>query len=188
VNKKSVAKVLSSLPGFKNAGGFYFGICNREVISGYVLDAPPGGLYIWRFILPIYDRIDFLHMALGKRIAQFSPNETASSPTDVALLLKHDWEGFSNVRDCQSLLAYLDREQLEGDYSQWARYLTHIRCGELGAADRMENRWQSSGFPRVQLVVQSMQMVLDAKGRSGWNGVQELLTEWSERTVEKFCQ
>lgn len=189
MNKKSVAKVLSSLPGFKNISGYYIGTCNREVVSGYALDAPPGGIYIWRFVVPAYDRIDFLHMNLGGRIAQFSRSEADSRSNDLGILLKNDWQSFANVRDCQSLLAYMEQEKCEGDYCQWATYLTYVRTGRLESASRLENQWRSSpGFPRVQSVAQHMKAVLEVKERSGWNGVQELLTEWSEHTVAKFCQ
>jgi hypothetical protein len=189
VNKKAAAKVLSSLPGFRKLGSFYIGTCNQEVISGYALDAPPGGVYISRFILPAYDRIDFLHMGLGKRIAQFLRHGAASDSTDLDLLLKNDWQDFSSAYDCRSLMAYLDREKVVGDYCQWTRYLTYARVGDLESAGRLELQWQSSpGSSRVRLVAQNMQVVLEAKGRSGWNGVQELLAEWSERTVAKFCQ
>jgi hypothetical protein len=190
VNKKAVAKVLSSLPGFRKLGSFYIGACNQEVISGYALDSPPGGVYVWRFILPAYDRIDFLHMSLGERIAQFPRNRDASDSTDLDVLLKNDWQDFSNARDCRSLMAYLDRKQVVGDYCQWTRYLTYARVGDLESAGRLELQWQSSpgSSPRLQLVAQSMKVVLEVKGRSGWSGVQELLTEWSKYTVTKFCQ
>jgi hypothetical protein len=189
VNKKAVAKVLSNLPGFRTLGPYYIGTCNRDVLSGYALDAPPGGVYISRFILPAYDRIDFLHMALGKRIAQFSGNEAASDSTGLHLLLKNDWRLFSDARDCQSLLAYLDREQVEGDYYQWTRYLTYVRVRDIESASRMELQFQVfPGFPRVQLVAENMKAVLEVKERSGWDGVQALLTEWSEHTVAKFCR
>jgi len=189
VNKKAVAKVLSSLPGFRKLGSFYIGTCNQEVISGYALDAPPGGVYISRFILPAYDRHDFLHMGLGERIAQFSRNRDASDSTDLDLLLKNDWQYFANARDCRSLMAYLDREQVVGDYCHWTRYLTYARVGDLESAGRLEMQWQSSPGPlRLQLIAQNMKVVLEVKGRSGWSGVQELLTKWSEHTVTKFCQ
>lgn len=188
MNKKAAAKVLSSLPEFRTLGPYYIGTCNREVISGYALDAPPGGVYISRFILPAYDRIDFLHMGLGRRIAQFSRNEAASSSNDLGLLLKSDWQRFSRAHDCQSLVAYLDREQVEGDYCEWVKYLTYVRGGDVESANRMEHEWQSSpGFPRVQLVAQNMKAVLEVKGRTGWKGVQGLLAEWSEQAVAKFC-
>ncbi len=71
MNKKAAAKVLSSLPGFRKLGSFYIGTCNQEVISGYALDAPPGGVYISRFVLPAYDHIDFLHCKhAGKCVSQ----------------------------------------------------------------------------------------------------------------------
>lgn len=189
MNKKVVAQVLSSLPGFRQLGSFYIGMCNQEVISGYALDAPPGGVYISRFILPTYDRIDFLHMSLGGRIAQLSRNRAASDSNNLDLLLKNDWQEFSNVRDCRSLMAYLDREQIVGDYCQWTRYLTYVRVDDIESAHRLELHWQSSPeHPRLQLVTQNMKVVLDVKERSGWTGVQELLTRWSEYTVTKFCR
>lgn len=189
MNKRGAAKVLSSLPEFRTFGPYYIGTCNRDVISGYVLDAPPGGIYIARFILPAYDRIDFLHMGLGKRIAQFPRNEATSASADLGLLLRSDWQLFSSARDCESLVTYLNGERVEGDYCQWAEYLTYVRVGDLESANRVERQWQSSqGFPRVQLVAQNMKVVLEVKERSGWSGVQELLAEWSERTVGKFCQ
>jgi hypothetical protein len=183
VTKKSVVEVLSTLPGFRNVGGFHIGLCNPQVISGYAVDAPPGGIYVWRFILPVYDRVEFLHMSLGKRIARFSGSQTNSSLTDLELLLANDWQGFSSVRDCQSLLSYLDRERVEGEYGEWTRYLTYVRVGDLNSATRLQLQWQSSSAPPPNL-----QMVQEAKARSGWNGVQELLTEWSEHTLTKFCR
>lgn len=188
MNKKAVAKVLSSLPGFRTVGPYYIGTCNREVIAGYALDAPPGGVYISRFILPAYDRIEFLHMGLGKRIAQFSRNEAASDSADLDLLLKNDWQDFSNACDCRSLIAYLDREQVVGDYCQWTRYLTYASVGDLESAGRLELQWKySPGAPRLQLIAQNMKEVLEVKNQSGWIGVQELLAKWSEHTVTKFC-
>lgn len=189
MNKKLAAKVLSRLPGFRNIGGYYIGTCNADVVSGYALDAPPGGIYIWRFIVPAYDRIDFLHMGLGTRIAQLSRGEIDFPSNDLGVLLKDDWQSFSNVRDCQSLLAYMEQEHCDGGYCQWVRYITYIRTGDLESASRMETQWRSSsGFPRVQSVAQHMKTVLEVKERSGWNGVQELFTEWSRRTVAKFCR
>jgi hypothetical protein len=188
VNKSAVVKMLSSLPGFRKLGSFYIGTCNQEVISGYALDAPPGGIYIWRFILPAYDRIEFLHMSLGKRIAEFS-RDGASDSKDLDILLKNDWQDFSNASDSRSLVDYLDREQVGGDYSQWTRYLAYVRVGDFESAVRLELQWQSSpGFPKIQLLAEDVQVVLATKERSGWNGVQELLTQRAERTVTKFCR
>jgi hypothetical protein len=189
VNEKAVAKVLSNLSGFRKHGSFYIGTCNQEVVSGYALDAPPGGIYISRFILPAYDRIDFLHMSLGKRIAQFPRSKAAPDLNDLGLLLKKDWQEFSHARDCQSLIAYLDREQIVGQYCQWIRYLTCARIGDLESASHLELQWRpSSESQGPQIVAQNMKELLEAKARSGWNGVHELLGKWSEHTVTKFCQ
>src|SRR5688500_603721 len=188
MNKRAVAKVLSALPGFRVFGPFYIGVCNKEVISGYALDAPPGEICIWRFILPAYDRTEFLHMSLGSRVAQFALDENAPATADLGLQLENDWREFSTTRDCRHLLAYLDRERIEGDYCRWTRYLTHVKLGDVESAHRLELELQSSsGSPRVQLVAQNLRPLLEAKQRSGWDGVQTLLNEWSEQTVAKFC-
>jgi hypothetical protein len=188
VNKRAVASVLSRLPGFRTLAPYYIGSCNREVIAGYALDAPPGGLYISRFVLPAYDRISFLHLSLGKRIAQFPRSEDASSVADLYHQLISDWDGFSKTRDCKSLAAYLDREQVEGDYCQWARYLTYVKSGDFESALRLESRLSSSHSQRAPLVAQNFQMALETKTQSGWGGLQELLAKWSELTVAKFCK
>jgi hypothetical protein len=189
VNKNVVLKTLAGLPDFRKAGGFYIGTCNRDVIAGYALDAPPRGLYVWRFVLPAYDRIELLHMTLGKRLAQFSRNEDDSRLKDLDLLLKNDWQAFSSVRDCKSLLTYMEQEQCVGDYNQWVRYLTHVKIGDLETASRFEDQWRSSqGFPRMQLIAENIKALREVKDQSGWTGVQRLLTEWSEHTVSKFCR
>jgi hypothetical protein len=185
---KTAAKVLANLPGFKKFGAFCIGTCNQDVISGYALDAPPGGVYVARFILPAYDRIDFLHMSLGGRIGHFSHEDIASGSADLALLLKTDWQDFSNVHDCRSLMAYLDRERIVGEYCQWARYLTHARIGDFEAAARVELEWKSSGPLRLQLITENVAAVFEAKRHSGWDGVQALLNNWSECAVTTFCQ
>lgn len=189
MSKKAVARMLSALSGFRTLGSFYIGTCNQEVLSGYALDAPPGGIYIWRFILPAYDRLKFPHMSLGKRIAQFPLDKVSSESAGLELLLKNDWNEFSNVHDCQSLMTYLDREQVQGDYCEWTRYITYVRIGDLESARRVESQWQSSsGSPRIQLVAQNLELVLKVKERSGWSGVQGLLIEWSEQNISKFCE
>lgn len=188
MNKRSVTRVLSTLPGFRKHGAFYIGTCNREVVSGYALDAPPGGMYIWRFVLPAYDKVSFLHMSLGKRIAEFGRNQIGVSAAEVRKLVKTDWQSFANVRDCQTLLAYMERE-CTGDYCQWVTYLTYVRTGHLESASRLESQWQLSQiFPRVQLVAENLKAVQEARLRSGWAGVQDLLIDWSECTAAKFCQ
>jgi len=188
VSKRAILKIFSSIRAFRSFGPFYIGICNEEVVSGYVLDAPPDGVSIWRFILPAYDRIEFLHMGLGKRIAEFFDADRAPVSSELELMLKNDWETFSKAQDARSLVHYLDSEKVDGDYCEWAKFLTCVRLGELEIASTYETQWRHSPhFPRVQLIEHNLKLVHEAKERTGWNGVQELLSDWSKQTVEKFC-
>lgn len=191
--KKAVAaRLLAKLPGFRRLGSFHLGVCNQEVISGYALDAPPGGLYVWRFVLPAFDNIDFLHLSLGTRIAELASGEEAQGLEDererLASLLLKDWKELSAIRDVGSLLAYMNQGQFAGEYSRWAMYLAHIRNGELKIAERLESEWRAEGWvPGVRSVANNMLILSQVKDRSGWRGVSELLTEWSAGTTSKFC-
>lgn len=193
MKKADAARLLGKSLGFRKLGSFFLGVCDREVISGYALDAPPGGLYVWRFALPAFDRIEFLHLSLGTRIAEFPSGDEAQGSTDelerLVSLLREDWKDLSSVRHASSLLDYMKQRQRSGEYSQWATYLAHIRNGDLCAAQELESEWRAGDWsPRIRSVAESMQTLSQVKDRSGWRGVDALLTEWSTLTLSKFCR
>src|SRR5215471_3046251 len=98
MNKTDAAKMLANLPGFKKRGQFYIGTCNGSVISGYALDAPVGSVYIWRFVLPSYDDVEFLHLSLGRRIiASTAIGHEDTNPIRVSETLRRDWSALSEI-------------------------------------------------------------------------------------------
>lgn len=185
LNAKVFGKVLSRMPGFRARGSFYIGTCNRDVVAGYALDAPPGGVDVLRFVLPSFDKIEFLHLALARSVGS-SPIHAQRSPAEFAELVASDWREFSGMRDCQSLLAYLDEQQLTGHYAQWTRFLSFAKIGDFSSAEMLEAQLRSSVSQLSQAVSRNLSMVLDAKQRAGWMGVQSLLADWSENSLARF--
>jgi hypothetical protein len=186
VKKTAAEKLLAKRPGFRKAGAFYIGTCTPEVISGYALDAPPGSLCVWRFVLPAYDRIQFLHLSLARRVAEYFADQEVTAPPGASLesVLRDDWAEASRIRDAASLSTYLQQEQYAGAYPRWALYLTHVWNGDIQAAEQLE----SEGFPTLQLITENAAALIQAKRDLGWPGARELLTRWSAETSSKFCR
>ena len=116
MKKAAAERVLAKLPGFRKAGAFYIGICNPDVIAGYALDAPPGSVCVWRFVLPAFDRVEFLHLSLARRVAEyFADQEVAAAPgADLQSVLQDDWAQVSLIRDAASLATYLKKSGTPG--------------------------------------------------------------------------
>lgn len=189
MNKNDAAKALTRMTGFKKSGSFYIGTCNDSVIAGYGLDAPPGAIYIWRFALPSYDNIEFLHFGLGKRILTLPQGSSGvGEKVDFANFLLRDWSTFSEVNDCERLIGYINAEELAGAYALWARFLTHIRCKEFTAAGLLwDNANVAKKFAELKAISTQFAALSKARDRGGWERCSLLLDEWHRKTMAAFC-
>jgi hypothetical protein len=71
VTKKSdaLAKAVSALlPKFRASGSFLYHRDPILMLRGFAFDMPPSGCYIWKYYLPLFQDVDFLHMSLGYRL------------------------------------------------------------------------------------------------------------------------
>ena len=186
MKKNAVDKTLKNVVGPKKSGSFYLGVCNDSVISGYCIDAPPSAIYICRFILPSYDNIEFLHLSLGKRLLTV-PQTGSEESFDLSDFLRRDWSEFSRINDSESLLRYIDAEQLDGTYSLWARYLTLVRRNDFSAAEELLGAGAAKSFSELRAISQNFAELSDAKNRSGWDGCSALLSRWLQKTKATYC-
>jgi|HubBroStandDraft_1064217.scaffolds.fasta_scaffold04115_8 hypothetical protein len=190
MKKAEVIKHLARLPGFKKVGMFYIGLCNNDIISGYCLDAPPQNIYIWRFILPTFDNIEFFHLTLGKRVLSVTHSRfwDGDDSIDIGQLILKDWSEFSKIKDRAGLLSYIDTEQLNSAYALWVRYITYIMNREFDRAEEIHN------IPEInrmlldfQFVSKNYTLLSKEKAESGWEGCVKLLDIWLKKMREKFC-
>jgi hypothetical protein len=188
MNKNVVSKTLAKMPGFKKSGSFYIGTCNDNVIAGYGLDAPPSAVYIWKFALPSYDDVEFLHFGLGKRILTLPQGNDTAGDIDLSDFLQRDWSAFFKVNDCESLIRYIDVEKLGGTYALWARYLTDIRCKDFDAAERLQgDAGVAKKFSELQAISKQFADLSEVRNRRGWEGCSALLDEWQRKTRAAYC-
>jgi hypothetical protein len=188
MKKNAITKILLNTLGLKKKGAFFIGTCNDSVIAGYGLDEAPSATYIVRFALPSYDNVEFLHFGLGERMLTLPTGNDMVGDVNLSDFLQRDWSTFSKVNDCGSLIKYLDEEKVEGTYALWTRYLTHIRCGDFDAAERLYgDEGVAKKLSELQAISKSFAELIEVKSRSGWEDCLALLDEWRRKTKAAFC-
>lgn len=184
MNQKEIAHALEKVARFNKRGSFFLGTCNDSVIAGYGIDAPSSALYIWKFVIPTYDNVEFLHFSLGKRIVTIPRDDkTPLGLVELFNIFQRDWSSFSEVTDCESLTKYIELEKLEGTYARWVRYLTHIRSNEFDFAERLhDDTVVSKEFRECQAVSKSFAAMAEARSLGGWKRCSALLDDWQAKT------
>jgi len=185
MNKSKIARRLSSIPGFKKHGSFYVGLCNDDVLSGYCLDTTPRASYVWRFILPSFDRIEYLHLALGERILTV---ECDAELADLGNEVLRDWQRFSVVCNRGLLVDHLAEIGGGGLYGTWVRYLVHIRNQNFSAAGQLlATLAPDQQLTNLPLIAESFRQISQERDTSGWHACVALLESWSSETRSVYC-
>jgi hypothetical protein len=119
--------------GFISLGkGTWLGFRNRDVVSGIIIDGPPLDTYIETFILPAFDRREFVSWSLGDRVVHCSLDKDTQEECEQAF--NSYIADMSAVRSATDLLRYLDIRQVTGHYPIWCRYICYLRLLELDTA------------------------------------------------------
>lgn len=160
--------------GFCVRGNFITVVNTDDVVSGFAIDASPTHIYMWTFILPAFDKLDFLHMSLGDRILDFN-EESVNFET---LLSQHP-ELFS-IQDADQLLLYLDRRNPPGDYATWTRLLCLVRLGRFEEVNEILPLAKEAAVSNdMKLRYEELVFTFKVKGGSA---AQDLLKNWSLTT------
>ena len=159
--------------GFHVAGNFIVVFRSEDVISGMVIDVAPSTTYLWIFILPMYDDLPFLHMTLGDRVA------VCDGQNDCFSKAYEDYrQKLGDVKLASDVVAYLDENGIEGDYSRWVRYLSLIRTGDFTAAEEYLVKFPE--LSTLRLSREKLDKIKLVQACNGWPGVQRLLDEWAD--------
>jgi hypothetical protein len=191
MKKAAVLKEVSRLPGFRKIGNFYIGTCNDDILSGYCVDAPPTNVYIWKFVLPAYDGVEFLHLSLGKRILDIKPSKNENdnkASIELSQFLLNDWVELSLVKKRKDLNSYIAANNLDSGYALWVQYLTYIRDREFDRAEQLEHILSTDKrFPGSTMVADNFCSLSQVKRDHGWEGCFSLLNTWLHRTKTAYC-
>ena len=155
--------------------GAWLGFRNRDVVSGCLVNGPPLDTYIETFILPAFDRHEFISLALGNRVVHCSPDTDTQEECKLALNVYRT--EMSNVRSSTDLVSYLDTHQIEGHYPIWVRYICYLKLLELDTAIQYLSESRRNLLHRVQMEqfdeIDKFVTIRDAEG------ILRVLERWS---------
>lgn len=132
--RKQISACLSK-KGFISLGkGTWLGFRNRDVVSGVCIEGSPLDTYISTFILPAFDRHEFVNLSLGYRVVHCSLDRDFREECEQAV---NSYVGdISAVRSATDLIRNLDVRRVAGHYPIWVRYICYLRLSDLSTAIR----------------------------------------------------
>lgn len=132
MSKASLKKCLArKYPDLRKRGDFFYFKEAQLLIRGFALDVPPSRTSVLMFLMPIFDKIDDLHLGLSSEVARFG-SLAANEPDFLCEKIKLSLEGQlvmeEDFDDLGALKKYLGNVDEGGIYSRWCRAL--IDCWE----------------------------------------------------------
>lgn len=154
--------------------GGWLGFRNDDVISGLLIEGSPLDTYISSFILPSFDRHNFINWSLGDRIVNCQSNNETRDECELAV--DFYTSNVLKIRSSIELIEYLDLRQAYDHYSIWVRYICYLRDGRLNLAATYLNDDLISHMHPVQLKkFEEIRSYVAANDRAG---VSQVLESW----------
>jgi hypothetical protein len=147
--RKQIAKCLKA-NGFAFLGrGRWLGHRSRDIVSGFVTGGPVLDTYISTFVLPAFDKHEFVTWALGERIVHCSNDVSAEIECDQAVGCYR--KNMSNIASSTDLIKYIDNHNISGHYPIWVNYISYLRIFDFESAVKYLDEDRRSRLHEVQL-------------------------------------
>lgn len=181
--KRSQVNVFFKKQGFMSLGkGAWLGFRNRDIVSGCLITGSPLDTYIATFILPTFDKHEFITWALGNRVVHCSSDTNTQEECKLALdVYRTD---MSNVSSSTDLVTYLDTRQIEGHYPIWVRYICYLKLLELDMAIQYLSESRRNRLHRVQ--IEQCEEIDKFVATRDADGVLRVLERWSTVSEKIF--
>ncbi len=132
VKRRQIASFLKKR-GFVHLGkGRWLGHRGKDTVSGLMIEGSPLDTYITGFMLPAFDKRDFITWSLGERIVNCSLGDDAKMECETAV--DYYAKNYANIKSPDDLMEYIRTREIKGPYSIWAIYILYLRLGDFEAA------------------------------------------------------
>jgi hypothetical protein len=184
IRQRVIARLLKKR-GFCSIGrGAFLGLRGQDIVSGLLVDKYPSDVYISSFILPVFDKLDFISWGLGRRIIHSSINVNAEIECSDAV--KSYLSDIFPVKSAEDLVKYLEVSKKDGFYPIWVRYISSLRLGNLeGAKKYLNDEKKSELHPSVLQRLAQIEPFVISGDRAG---VSNVLNEWENFSRLLFGQ
>lgn len=105
--------ILINHSDMRRKGSFFYYTSFAHVISGFAFDRSGEGVYLWKYGLPICDRVEFLHLGFGDRLLgkhsyiSFSDLSPGEIIREIEKRILPYSEFTRNLMDCNYFYQYL---------------------------------------------------------------------------------
>jgi hypothetical protein len=108
----ALAKAVSALvPKFRVSGSFLYYRDPILMLRGFAFDMPPGGCYVWKYYLPLFQDVEFLHMSFGFRVdggyIETTLKSTSRLATEASALVL-DNDDFAEEESLEELIEFAE--------------------------------------------------------------------------------
>ena len=197
--KRFSAEVLKLVPEFASFDNTYFYETPFDhVLCGFVYERTPGAAYVWKWLFPLYDRFNFLHLSFGDRLppGQDYLEITLGGPKEQATAFVERIQPYRDqvaaLRDIGRFAEYLETKYVATGIA--ANNHNHRRCYAvtlimLGqaeeAARELESLLKMEGIARDPAALKDMQRLRDDLAR-GLSTAKRTLEVWEIETKLKL--
>jgi hypothetical protein len=112
--------------------GGWLGHKSKDIVSGFVIDAPPRDTYISTFILPAFDRHGFINLSLGDRGIHCSTH--VDTKVEYKQAIDYYIANIANIKSLEELVGYIDKRDVQGAYPIWVRYISYLKVFDFDSA------------------------------------------------------
>ncbi len=178
MKRRKLSKGLAAR-GFVPLGrGAWLGLKSYEVASGLIITGSPLEAYLSTFVLPTFDRHNFVTWALGRKVVDCSLDVDAQAECEAAS--DRYLADLGHVRGAGELVKYLDDRNVSGWYPVWVKYLAAAKAADFSAANKMSKeglreRIHSSKLEQFD-EIDTVMMSCDV------GGVHDVLSRWTTRS------
>lgn len=132
MSKSSLKKCLTQkYPELINKGDFFYFNRAQVLLRGFALDVPPSRTSVFTFVMPVFDKIDDLHLGLGSEAARLGPlgsNKIYAVCEQVEQLLREQSVMADNFDSLETFKEYCKILDQRGLYLKWC--LALVACLE----------------------------------------------------------
>jgi len=178
LEKQRAARMLLSRGYIKYKKNYFIGQRNSEVISGVAIDAPPSAFRIFTFVLPLYDVIDELNLALGDLAYDYRDGKT-----DIVEGAAYFEKFILPIRTSSLLVEYIEENYQNHGYRTWLYYISLLKSGQYKKA--IELNIASSG--NIPEKIHDRSYALEHMLRNGlFEQISITMQSWTDHTALQF--
>lgn len=178
---------------FKKSGlislgsGAWLGHRSRDVVSGIVINGSRFETEIVGFILPAFNKLEFINLTLGNTIIRCESEADTEKECEEAIACYI--ETYSHIKSLPDLLKYIDVLEDQGWYDIWVRYISYSRKYDFDAAiDCLDESRRVRLHSSILNQLNEIEPFVDARDREGIDRVFTIWSACSERIFGQLAQ